>query len=133
MPAAACDAGPFRIYYPAGSVRLPDQDRGLLDHMKEMAGESGFIRLSGHTDTAGQAERNLLLAMRRVNEAREVLVGLGMPRTRILTHSFGESRSITALDDGTRSWKHHYVLVEIVPAKEATKGAAGRASSSCGG
>lgn len=133
VPAEACDTGPFRIYYDPGSARLSEPDRVLLDEMKQMALEDGFIRLSGHTDTAGPAEENLRLARLRVETARAFLIGLGMPPGRILTESFGESRSITALDDSSPSRRHRYVLVEILSAAEARKGRVGRHSATCGG
>ncbi|HYI41167.1 MAG TPA: OmpA family protein [Allosphingosinicella sp.] len=133
VPGQACDTGPFRVHFESGSVRLSESDRGVLDYMRTVAQEDGYIRLSGHTDTAGPAEENLRLARRRVEGSRDMLIGLGMPPSRILTESFGESRSITALDDSTPSSRHRYVLVELLSAAEARKGRSGRAKTSCGG
>ncbi|HEX8480857.1 MAG TPA: OmpA family protein [Allosphingosinicella sp.] len=132
VPARACDTGPFRIYFHPGSARLSDQDKQTLDSMKLMAQADGFIRLSAHTDTAGAAEANQLLARRRAEGARAFLVSLGMPVGRIITESFGESRSITALDDSSPSWRHRYVLVELLSPAQARKGRSGRAKRSCG-
>lgn len=132
-PATACDTGPIRIYYHSGSSRLSEWDRNKLETMMIMAQDSAFIRLSGHTDTAGSAEGNLALSRRRVTAARDFLIALGMPPGRILTESFGESRSITALDDSSPSWKNRYVLVELLSAAEARKGRSGRAKTTCGG
>ena len=132
-PARACDTGPLQIFYAPGSARLSGQDLGMLDYMKLVAGESNFIRLTGHADTAGSAEANLLLSRRRVAGARDYLVGLGMPAGRILTGAFGESRSIAALDDGRADRRHRYVLVELLSPAEARKGRAGRAKTTCGG
>lgn len=133
VPAQACDTGPFRLHYDSGSVQISEADRGVLDYMREVAQEDGYIRLSGHTDTAGPAEENLRLARRRVESARAILLGLGLPPSRILTESFGESRSITALDDSTPSSRHRYVLVELLSPAEARKGRIGRAKTGCGG
>lgn len=132
-PVQACDTSPLRIHYHAGSSRLSEKDRSMLEYMKIVAQESGFIRLSGHTDTAGTAEENLRLARRRVEGARDVLISQGMPRGRILIESFGENRSITALDDSSPSWKHRYILVELLSPAEARKGRFGRAKMTCGG
>ena len=132
-PVRACDTGPFRLFYGSGSDRLSQEDRGLLSYMKDLASTDGFIRLSGHSDTSGPAGANLHLSRRRVDGARAFLVSLGMPAARILTHSLGEGHSGTALDDGIRSARHRYVLVEILPAAEARKGRAGRHGATCGG
>lgn len=132
-PAQACDTGPFRIHYEAGSAQLLEQDRGLLDYMESLTEGGSYIRLTGHTDTSGPSEENLRLSKRRVDGVRAYLIGLGMPPARILADSFGESRSITALDDGTSSSRHRYVLVEVLSPTEARKGPAGRHSATCGG
>ena len=132
-PARACDTGPYKIYFHPGSAHLSESDRDVLDYMRLVAQENGFIRLSGHTDTAGSAKENLQLAKRRVEGARDVLIGKGMPPGRILTESFGESRSITALDDGSPSREHRYILVELLSPAEARKGRSGRAQMTCGG
>lgn len=132
-PAQACDTSPYRIHYHPGSVRLSDYDRSMLEGTMIMAQETSFIRLSGHTDTAGTAEENRQLAKRRVEGARDFLIGMGMPAGRILTESFGESRSITALDDSSPSWRHRYILVELLSPAEARKGRSGRAKMTCGG
>lgn len=132
-PAAACDTGPMQIFYAPNSLRLSEGDLGMLDYMRFVAGENGFIRLTGHTDTAGPAEANMLVSRRRVEGARAYLVRKGMPPARILTESFGESRSITALDDGQADDRHRYVLIELMSPAEARKGRAGRAKTTCGG
>lgn len=131
-PAQACDSGPFPLYYHSGSARLSEGDRRLLAGMKLMAQKDGFIRLSGHADTAGPAEDNRRLTKRRVEGARDYLISLGMPPARIISQSFGESHAGTALDDGSPSWRHRYLLIEIVTPAEARKGKAGRAKTSCG-
>ena len=133
VPAPACDAGPRRIYFEPGSARLFDGERGVLGEMLAMAQNRGFIRLSGHADTAGPAETNLRLSRQRVEAARDYLIVLGVKPERILTEAYGESRSITALDDGRSDREHRFVQIELLSAAEARKGRAGRASTTCGG
>ncbi|HEX8262837.1 MAG TPA: OmpA family protein [Allosphingosinicella sp.] len=132
-PAAACDTSPLKIFYAPGSLRLSEQDLEVLDYMRLVAGETNFIRLTGHTDTAGPAMANMTLSQRRVDAARAYLIKLGMPPSRILTQSFGESRSITALDDGRADRRHRFVLIELLSPEEAKKGRAGRPKMTCGG
>ena len=85
VPAQASDTGPFRIHFDQGVFELSERNKQLLDSMKLMARDDGFIRLSGHTGTAGSPEGNLRLARRRVDGARSFLLSIGMPRGRILT------------------------------------------------
>lgn len=132
-PAGACEEGPLKIFYGAGSARLSAEESGQVEDMAFMAGRYGFVRLSGHTDTAGPAEANLRLSRRRVDAVRDVLIAAGLPPRRILAESFGESRSITALDDGRSAPRHRYVLIEILTPEEAAKGRGGKAKTSCNG
>jgi outer membrane protein OmpA-like peptidoglycan-associated protein len=133
VPVQACDAGPQRIYFEPGSALLFEPERAVLAQMLAMAQNRGFIRLSGHSDTSGPAEANLRLSRQRVEAARDVLIGLGVKPDRILTEAYGESRSITALDDGQSAREHRFVQIELLSAAEARKGRVGRAKSSCGG
>lgn len=132
-PAGACEEGPLKIFYAAGSARLSAKDVGDVENMAFIAGRYGFVRLTAHTDTAGPAEANLRLARRRVAGVRGALVAAGIAPRRILAESFGESRSITALDDGRSAREHRYVLIEILTPEEAAKGRGGKAKTSCNG
>src|SRR5688572_4803047 len=112
VPAGACDTGPQRIYFEPGSARLFDPERGVLADMLAMARNRGFIRLRGHSDTSGPAEASLRLSRQRVEAARDYLIGLGVKPGRILTEAYGESRAITALDDGRADREHRFVQIE---------------------
>ena len=132
-PAGACEEGPLKIFYTTGSARLSRQDRRDVENMAFLAGRHGFVRLTAHTDTAGSAEANSRLARRRLAGVRDALVAAGIAPRRILAESFGESRSITALDDGRSAREHRYVLIEILTPQEAAKGRGGKAKTSCNG
>ena len=48
------------------------------------------ITIEGHCDERGSAEYNLALGERRANTARDYLVSLGIPATRVRTVSYGK-------------------------------------------
>ncbi|HEX8222485.1 MAG TPA: OmpA family protein [Allosphingosinicella sp.] len=132
-PAVACESGPLKIFYAPGSARLSASELGEVEDMAFKAGRHGFVRLAGHSDTAGPAQANLRLSDRRVKGVRDALVAAGIAPRRILAESFGESRSIAALDDGRAEREHRYVLIEILTPGEAAKGRGGRARRGCNG
>lgn len=132
VPAAACDFEPVQIFFAIGSARLSDADRQGLDYIESLTSTGAFIRITGHTDTIGRAEANMRLSQRRVAAVREYLIGRSVPPERILSQSFGESRSITALADGQADRRHRFVLVDVMSPSEARKGRAGRGKTSCG-
>ena len=68
----------------AGIATL-QQNAGLL---KKFA--SWQITIEGHCDERGSAEYNLALGERRALAARDYLVSLGVPATRVRTVSYGK-------------------------------------------
>ncbi|HYE28851.1 MAG TPA: hypothetical protein VEA61_11565 [Allosphingosinicella sp.] len=76
---------------------------------------------------------NMRLTRQRVAGVRAALVAAGIAPPRIIAESFGESRSITALDYGRLDPEHRYVLVKILSPREARKCRAGKARTNCGG
>ncbi len=54
------------------------------------------VTLEGHADERGTREYNLALGERRANAAREFMVSLGVPPSRIKVVSFGKERPAVA-------------------------------------
>jgi peptidoglycan-associated lipoprotein len=54
--------------------------------------EWGELVVEGHCDERGSEEYNLVLGKRRADEVVGYLVDLGVPRSRLTSTSFGESR-----------------------------------------
>jgi peptidoglycan-associated lipoprotein len=52
-----------------------------------------IVTLEGHCDERGTNEYNLALGERRASSARDYLVSLGIPASRLRTVSYGEERS----------------------------------------
>ena len=54
--------------------------------------EWGVITIEGHCDERGSADHNLALGQRRAEAVKRHLVEQGVPMSRLMTVSFGESR-----------------------------------------
>ena len=52
----------------------------------------GRVRIEGHCDERGTDEYNLALGDRRATAARDFLVNLGVPSSKLSTVSYGEER-----------------------------------------
>ena len=65
-----------------------------LDQVAEWmkANPSVEVRLEGHTDKIGDAEKNLILSRDRVNAVREYLIRKGVSSARIATKGYGDTR-----------------------------------------
>lgn len=63
------------------------------------------ITLEGHTDERGTEEYNLALGEQRANAAKQYLVDLGIPASRMVTVSFGEgSPAVQGHDESAWRW-----------------------------
>jgi peptidoglycan-associated lipoprotein len=63
------------------------------------------VTLEGHTDERGSEEYNLALGERRANAAKQYLVDLGVPDSRMITVSFGEgSPAVQGHDESAWRW-----------------------------
>lgn len=73
----------------------PDQKptlQGNSDKLKTELSRFALV-IEGHCDERGTSEYNMALGDRRANAAKQYLVGLGVPATRIRTISYGEERA----------------------------------------
>jgi peptidoglycan-associated lipoprotein len=80
------------VLFDYDSAEIRADARGLLqmnaDWMKKWTGTQ--IMLEGHADSRGSSEYNLALGSRRANSARDYMVSLGVPATRITVVSKGK-------------------------------------------
>jgi len=128
---AACEATPP----PAPAVRnfivFFDFDRSTLtpramDIVKEAAntaktGQSARVTCAGHTGTAGSANYNMALSVRRANAVKNALVDIGVPASSISVDAKGEtSPRVQTLDD-VREPQNRRVDIVIEWTKDKTK------------
>jgi peptidoglycan-associated lipoprotein len=96
------------IYFDYDSAEIRGDARTTLKaNGQAIAGHSEWktITLEGHTDERGSEEYNLALGERRANAAKQYLVDLGAPSTRMITVSFGEaSPAVQGHDESAWRW-----------------------------
>lgn len=60
------------------------------------------VEISGHADCRSSSEFNMRLSIKRANSAADYLVSKGIPRTRIKTIGYGETRILNRCVDGVK-------------------------------
>jgi peptidoglycan-associated lipoprotein len=83
---------PIHFDFDAAELR-PDALQTLNDNAGHIREHSPLgVRVEGHCDERGTSEYNLALGDRRARAARDYLVSLGIPATRLRTISYGKER-----------------------------------------
>jgi peptidoglycan-associated lipoprotein len=84
------------VYFAYDRADLSSEARGKLEAKGPILNASPElrVRLEGHTDERGSDEYNLALSHRRAASARQFLIALGVPETRLDVASFGEERPV---------------------------------------
>ena len=83
-----------RIFFAFDSSEITPEARLVLQRQAEWLKRYAnvTVTIEGHTDERGTREYNLALGERRALAARNVLVALGIPDSRISTISYGKER-----------------------------------------
>ncbi len=123
MSAGGMDSGmgdsgsEFRVAYfdyDSYSLRADARDALKTNAVWLKKNKSATIQVEGHCDERGTTEYNLALGERRANAARDYLLKLGVPRSRLSVISYGEERpSDTGHDDSAWSKNRRAVFVVL--------------------
>lgn len=78
-------------------------DKGAMDQLRQNAGwikdhSEAKIQIEGHCDSRGTQEYNLALGERRAKSVQHALQGMGIPKSRMTTISYGEERPLDTAD-----------------------------------
>lgn len=89
-----------------------------LDIVKEAAntaksGQNARVTCTGHTDTAGPANYNMALSLRRANTVKNALVKEGVPATSITVIGRGETALLVPTKDGVREPQNRRVEIVV--------------------
>lgn len=91
----------------SSSAKLQNQGRYFSQH------SNLTFTIEGHTDERGTRDYNLALGERRANAAKNYLVSLGIPATRIRTVSYGKERPVE-LGSNPTAWAQNRRAASVV-------------------
>jgi len=119
----AGEAGPVEILEDRAIIRFPynsvqkDFDPKIDDYLEGLAqtlkDSGGTVRLTGHTDDRGGADRNETLAHRRAKMIRDILRDKGVRRSQIKTFTMGETEPIASNDTEEGRHQNRRVVVQL--------------------
>lgn len=103
------------IYFDTDKFDIDSQDAAALRSQAQYMLQYPNIRatIEGHADERGTRDYNIALGERRANAAKNYLVSLGIPATRLSTISYGKERPV-ALGSNEAAWAQNRRAVTVV-------------------
>ncbi len=108
-------AGADTIYFDTDKYNIDSEDAAALRRQAEYLLQFSGARatVEGHADERGTRDYNLALGERRANAAKNYLVSLGVPESRLRTVSYGEERPV-ALGSNEQAWARNRRAVTVM-------------------
>jgi peptidoglycan-associated lipoprotein len=99
---------PASVYFAFDSAELTPDARSMLQSFSDELRDrpDAAVRIEGNCDERGSREYNLALGQRRADSAKDYLVRLGVPSSRITTVSNGKERP-RATGHDEDAWKEN--------------------------
>ncbi len=94
--------GKLIVYFPTNSTKNifdSQTEKNIADIVATAASSGKTIYISGHTDSQGNADKNLVLSQNRANKLRDLLIQQGVKATQIQTVGKGQTEPIA--DNGS--------------------------------
>ena len=112
---AAAMNGRDVIYFDTDRFNIDNEDAAALRAQADYLLQHTAARatIEGHADERGTREYNLALGERRANAAKNYLVSLGVPESRLRTVSYGEERPV-ATASTEAAWARNRRAVTIM-------------------
>ena len=97
-----------RVFFAYDKFDLSADSRRTLERQAAWLKQYASVRLAveGHADERGTREYNLALGERRANAAKDYLVALGVPASRLTTVSYGKERP-SELGSNEAAWSRN--------------------------
>lgn len=112
---AAAMAGRDVIFFDTDMFNIDNEDAAALRAQAEYLLQHTAARatVEGHADERGTREYNLALGERRATAAKNYLVSLGVPESRVRTVSYGEERP-AATASTEQAWARNRRAVTVM-------------------
>ena len=110
---SAARVGEYSIYFDFRSAALSSSGSAVIDAGQKARPDGpgvGYI-VSGHTDTYGAPDENIVLSRQRAEALAAHLSAKGVSRDRILVRALGESEPASPTADGVRDPLNRRVVV----------------------
>lgn len=93
----------FLLYFETGGAQLTAESVIELERVKAKAAQSPLLDMSiiGHTDTVGNADLNVDIALKRAQSVADLLLGQGFKIHSLLVGSHGERNLLVQTPDNT--------------------------------
>jgi peptidoglycan-associated lipoprotein len=103
------------IYFDTDKYNIDSDDAAALRQQAQYLLQYPNTRatIEGNCDERGTREYNLALGERRANAAKDYLVSLGVPATRLSTFSYGKERPV-ALGSNEQAWAQNRRDVTVI-------------------
>ncbi len=103
------------IYFDTDKYNIDSEDAAALRQQAQylLQYPNTRARIEGNCDERGTREYNLALGERRANAAKDYLVSLGVPASRLSTISYGKERPV-ALGSNEEAWAKNRRDVTVV-------------------
>jgi outer membrane protein OmpA-like peptidoglycan-associated protein len=105
----------FTLHFQFESDELTEQARGIVPDILKTVKERNFpdVVVVGHTDTAGSAQANYALALKRATMVRTLLVRAGLDSTLIDVASHGERDPLIRTGDNVAEPRNRRVEIAV--------------------
>lgn len=115
QPVIDCAPSPYVVFFGHRDSNPDPFGQTILASVVERLRTCPFaeIVLSGHADSAGAAEANLVMSQQRAESVRDILVRSGIDREALTLEAFGESRPLVDTADGVREPQNRRVEISV--------------------
>ena len=124
---AACEEAPpppaptppaprnFLVFFDFDKATLTPRAMDIVKEAANVAkaGQNARVTCTGHTDTAGPANYNMALSLRRAGAVKDALVRQGVAETAITVVGKGETALLVQTKDGVREPQNRRVEIVI--------------------
>jgi outer membrane protein OmpA-like peptidoglycan-associated protein len=105
-----------RFYFETGSSRITKESQSQLNNIATIMKQypAAVLKIGGYTDNTGNPSANLSLSANRADAAKNALVGLGIPATRLQAEGYGQEHPVADNASSEGKARNRRVDVRVV-------------------